>query len=192
MAAPPSEAVRVAVIALVLTIVYARPGVAQPTVDSFDQLSQVLRPGIVVVVQDEKGQRTKGTITALSGSGLELRTGGVVEQTMAFPADRVTRVSQVDSRLNGAVIGAIAGAVPGVIGGIMFNRYCYNETGACPGVIPVAGGLAALVGGGIGYAIDNAIDGQTVVFARRAAPAQARVTPMFGDHLAGVRLSLKF
>jgi hypothetical protein len=192
MTAPLLPAVRVSVIAVVLTLVSARPGVAQPTAESFDQLSQVLKPGVVVFVQDENGQRIKGKISALSGSGLELRTGGTSERTISFAADRVTRVARVDSRLNGFVIGAIAGAVPGIIGGMMFNQYCHNESADCPAAIPMAGGLTALVGAGIGYAIDGAIDGQTLVFARRGATPHARVIPMFGDHLAGVRLSLTF
>jgi hypothetical protein len=192
MSAPLLFSVRVSVIGVVLTVGYARPGVAQPTVESFDQLSQVLKPGVVVFVQDENGQRIKGKISALSGSGLELRTGGTSERTIAFPADRVTRVSRVDSRLNGFVIGAIAGAVPGIIGGMMFNQYCHNESADCPAAVPIAGGVTALVGGGIGYAIDGAIDGQKLVFARRGAPAHARLIPMLGDHLAGVRLSLTF
>ena len=75
MTAPLLLAVRVSVIAVVLTLVYVRPSAAQPTVESFDQLSQVLKPGVVVFVQDENGQRIKGKISALSGSGLELRTG---------------------------------------------------------------------------------------------------------------------
>lgn len=193
MAAPLSEAVRIPMFALALTIVCAGSSAAQTTVESFADLPKVLKPGIVVFVQDKTGQRTKGTITALSGSALELRSGAVVEQTMAFPADRVTRVTRVDSRLNGFLIGLAAGGIPGAYLGVGFRSWCVNESGShCDRFVPITGAVFGLIGGGIGFAIDGAIDGQTLVFARRGAPAQARVTPMFGDHLAGVRLSLTF
>jgi hypothetical protein len=191
MTAPIRLAVPVVLIAATLAVVFARPAVAQTTVESFDQLSQVLKPGVIIFVTDQTGQRTKGKISALSGSVLEVRTGGVSERTLSFPAERVTRVSRVDSRLNGFLIGAVAGAVPGVIGGMMFNQYCHNEAGACPAMIPVAGGVAGLIGAGIGYAIDGAIDGQTLVFARRGT-TQVRVAPLVGDGVGGVRVSLTF
>ena len=191
MAAPPSEAVRVAVMAIVLTIVCARPGVAQPTVDALAQLSQVIRPGTLVIVTDEKGQRVKGKIAELSDVSLDLRTGS--DGTISFRADRVMRVSRVDSRLNGFLIGAAAGLVPGLLLGHGLKSWCINESGDhCDTLYLYPGGLLGLAGGWIGFVIDNAIDGQTLVFARRGVPAQARVTPMFGDHLAGVRVSLKF
>jgi hypothetical protein len=182
--------VRVPVIAVALAIAWARPANAQTAVESFDQLSQVVRPGIMVMVTDEKGERAKGKITALSGASLELSRGP--GRTVSFSADHVRSVSRVDSRLNGFLIGFAAGAVPGAYLGAGIKTYCENEAASCPAAVPIVGGLFGLIGGGIGYVIDGAIDGQTLVFARRGGAARLRVMPMFGRGAAGVGLSLRF
>ena len=156
-----------AVLVLVLIAGGTRPALAQQTAATFAELSKVVRPGHVIFVQDEKGERTKGKITDLSDSSLRIITGGVSGRTLTFTADRVTRVSKVDSRLNGFLLGAIAGAVPGLWLGHQFNQLCKNESpDYCPGAYAYGGGLLGLVGGGIGYAIDGAIDGQRLVFRR--------------------------
>jgi len=96
-------------------------------------------------------------------------TGGVSGRTLTFTADRVMRVSKVDSRLNGFLIGVLAGAIPGFLAGHWWNLYSTNEGGgSSPLSYLVFGGPIALVGGGIGFAIDGAINGQTLVFARRS------------------------
>ena len=152
---------------ILMALVVAIPAAAQDVVTSFDGLSHVVKPGMVVFVQEQNGQRTKGKITGLSGTSIKIMTGGVSGRTLTFDADGVARVSRVDSRLNGFLIGAAAGAVPGLILGHMFNQYCKNESpDYCPVAYAYAGGLLGLAGGGIGYAIDGAIDGQTLVFRR--------------------------
>lgn len=194
MATPLFLIARIPLLVLALIIVCARIGSAQ-TVQSFAELPQVVKRGTVVFVQDENGQRTKGNITDLSQSSIELMTPGVSGRTVTFTADRVVRVSRVDSRLNGFLIGAAAGAVPGLLLGHGVNSWCNNESGDhCEVAYLYAAGLLALVGGGIGYAIDGAIDGQTLVFARRGvAPAtEVRLMPIAAPHRAGVRLSVRF
>ena len=162
-------AVRNGMLVLALVAVCGRPAVAQTTIDSFAELSQVLKKGNTVFVQDEKGERTKGKITELSDTSLRIMTGGISGRTLTFNADRVARVSKVDSRLNGFLIGAIAGAVPGLLLGHGLNSWCENELGSnCWVTYPYTAGLTGLVGGWIGFAIDGAIDGQTLVFARRS------------------------
>ena len=154
---------------LVLLIVLgcAHNAIAQEPVASFAELPTVVTKGAVVFVLDDKGERTKGKITELSPTTLQITTGGVFSRTLSFGADRVARVSKIDSRLNGFLIGAVAGAVPGLILGHTFNQYCKNESpDYCPVAYAYAGGLLGLVGGGIGYAIDGAINGQTLVFRR--------------------------
>jgi len=84
-----------------------------------------------------------------------------------------------DSRLNGFLIGAAVGAVPGVLLGLGLRSWCVNELGSnCDVWVPVTGASFALIGGGIGYAIDGAI-GQSLTFGR------PRPSP-------GVRFSVKF
>lgn len=152
-----------------IAIAAAVPAAAQDTVATFTDLSRVVRKGNIVFVQDEKGERTKGKITELSDASLHIMTGGVLGRTFTFTADRVMRVSKVDSRLNGFLIGAIAGIVPGFLAGQWWNAYSTNEGGgSSPLSYLIFGAPLSLIGGGIGFAIDGAIDGQTLVFARRS------------------------
>ena len=158
--------VRIALICGLMTLACAASSSAQTVVDSFSRLPEVLKPGTTVIVTDEKGEQTNGKVSELSPASLRLLTGQV-QRTTVFPADRVTRVSRLDSRLNGFLIGAAVGAVPGILLGMAFNQYCKNESpDYCPGAIVYGGALTGLAGGGIGYAIDGWIDGQTLVFAR--------------------------
>lgn len=155
------------IISFLIVVTLADPASAQDTVTAFADLSRLVQKGNIVFVQDENGQRTKGKITDLSDKSLQIMTGGVSGRTLTFTADRVMRVSKVDSRLNGFLIGAIVAAVPGFLAGHWWNAYSTNEGGgSSPLSYLVWGGPISLVGGGIGYAIDGAIDGQTLVFRR--------------------------
>ena len=171
----------------------AHPAAAQDPVTSFDALPTVVKQGTVVFVQDEKGERTKGKVTELSEKSLQLTTGGAFPRTVTFGAERVWRVSKLDSRLNGFLIGVAAGAAPGLILGHGFKQWCINESGShCDNQYAYWGGFLGLVGGWIGYAVDGAIDGQTLVFRRGGASAALRVTPIVTNRPTGVRLSFRF
>jgi hypothetical protein len=84
-----------------------------------------------------------------------------------------------DSRLNGFLIGFAIGAVPGIMLGMGINTYCNNEAEGCPLAIPIFGGLFGLAGGGIGYAIDGAIHGQSLTFGRPHPSPAARFSFKF-------------
>jgi len=156
------------ILIVLLVLGSARAAIAQTTVDTFAELSQVLNKGTTVFVQDDNGERTKGKISELSTTSIQLATGGFKDRTLTFAADRVARVSKVDSKWNGFVIGVIAGAVPGLLLGKGFKSWCENESGShCNNAYAYTGGVFGLVGGWIGSAIDGAIDGQTLVFRRR-------------------------
>lgn len=166
MAAHP-VAVRNGMLVVALLVACSRHAVAQTTVDSFADLSKVVKTGHTVFVQDEKGERTKGKINELSDTSMQLMTGGFRSRTLTIPADRVMRVSKVDSKWNGFVIGAIAGAVPGLLLGKGLKNWCENESGShCNNVYAFAGVPFGLAGGWIGSAIDGKIDGQTLIFRR--------------------------
>ena len=152
-------------LALPLTLVAAHLAFAQVT-DSFAALLQVIERGTNVFVEEENGQRTKGKVVDLSGATLQLMTPGVSGRRVSFAPDQVRRVMKVDSRLNGFLIGAAAGAIPGILLGMGFSTYCSNEATSCPAAPALVGTLFGLAGGGIGYAIDGAIDGQTLVYSR--------------------------
>ena len=180
--------------AVLVVLAMSAPAFAQTTVESFPELPQVLKKGNVVFVQDEKGERTKGKIMDLTDARLTIETPGVVGHTRVFLADRVMRVSRVDSRLNGFLIGAAIGVAGGIYSGSMIDMLFENEASNADWAYPVFASLMGFAGGGIGYAIDGAIDGQTLVFARRSAgpPAQVRLAPMIGRHGGGAMLSIRF
>jgi len=118
------------------------------------------------------------TLSALSSSSLELLATSGPAPDRAFTGQGAP-TRKKDSRLNGFLIGAAVGAVPGVLLGVGFRSWCVNELGSnCDVWVPVTGASFALIGGGIGYAIDGAI-GQSLTFVR------PRPSP-------GVRFSVKF
>ena len=156
-------AVRIAMLAVL--VMAASAASAQDVVDSFARLPEVVHDGNVVMVTDEKGQQTKGKISELSPASLTILHGGY-SQPSVFTSDRVMRLSKIDSRLNGFLIGFAAGAVPGILLGMGFTTYCENESAHCPGAPAYLGGALGLIGGWIGFSIDGAIDGQTLVFAK--------------------------
>ncbi len=180
-------------IALFINVTVPGTTIAQTTAESFADLSRVVKKGQVVFVESEQGERVKGNITDLSDTSLQLATG-VSGREMTFTADRVVRVSKADSRVNGFLIGAVIGVAGGIYSASMVDMLFENEASNADWTYPVFGGLMGLAGGGIGYAIDGAIDGQKLVFARRGAAtrSQARVTPLLGKGVGGVRVSLQF
>lgn len=106
------------IVGLFASMVLAETAAAQDPVDAFSRLTERVNVGTTIFVIDEKGEGTKGKITDLSATSLQLATGGSRDRTLTFPADRVWHVTRVDSQLNGFVIGAIAGAVPGILIGV--------------------------------------------------------------------------
>jgi hypothetical protein len=193
MAATLSTALRL-VFAWLLIIASAQSSVAQTVVDSFAQLGEVVRPGTMIIIEDDTGERTKGKLQELSESGLTI-TSGTFARVRSLPAERVARVARVDSRLNGFLIGFGAGAVPGVILGSMINQYCYNESPEhCPGAILFLGGLFGGIGGLIGWGIDGLVDGETLVFARRATSSttRLRIIPVVSRRGGGLTVAVRF
>jgi len=156
-------------IALFASLIFAASASAQEPVDAFSRLPERVKPGTVVIVIDEKGQGTKGRITDLSPTSLQIMTTGWTERHLSFPADRVWHVNKVDSKWNGFLIGAAIAAVPGILLGVGFTTYCENESAHCPGAPAYFGTTLGLIGGWIGYGIDGLIDGQQAVYTRKSA-----------------------
>lgn len=190
----PQPTVRTGILAVTLVIAYAASSFAQAPVESFAQLPEVLKVGTIVYVQDETGVRTKGKIRELLPASLTLVTVDGHRQQRPFLADRVARISRVDSRLNGFLIGLTAGAVPGAMLGHGFATYCENESAHCPAAPYIFGATFGLIGGWIGFEIDDAINGQTLVF-RRAGPSSAakiQIEPVLTSRSTGARVSIAF
>ena len=170
MAASPAMSFRTAWFALLLVVAFAGRGLAQEPATQFADLSKYVKVGSKVFVTDEKGERTRGQISELTSSTVHVRTGGFRDRTVTFAADRVERVSKIDSKKNGFLIGLIAGAVPGVLASAAWSSWSNNEGG---GHTPLAylyiGVPVSLLGGWIGFGIDGLIDGQTLIYRRPAA-----------------------
>lgn len=172
----------------------AAPVHAQPAVSSFAELSRTLRGGNLVLVTDTAGGRVKGKIRELTDATVTVVTSGALQHERRLAADEIARISQIDSRLNGFLIGFAAGAVPGTMLGVGFNQYCKNESpDYCPQAIVFFSGGLGLLGGWIGYAIDNAINGETLRFVRpRGAASHLRVAPAVTRHSFGLAVDLSF
>jgi hypothetical protein len=117
--------------------------------------------------------------SSLSPLSMELLATSEPGPDRGFTTEQGAQARKKDSRLNGFLIGAAIGAVPGVWLGLGLRSWCVNELGSnCDVWVPVTGASFALIGGGIGYAIDGAMR-QSLTFGR------PRPSP-------GVRFSVKF
>ena len=186
-------------IALVTAIVFMSVDLAfaQTPAQSFADLPQVVKTGTIVYVTDDKGAQIKGKISELSPASIEILTeSNAPARRLTFASDQVTRISRVDSRLNGFLIGVAAGAAPGAWLGAGLYSWCDSETTGgeqCWPVVPIVSVPLALIGGWIGFEIDDAINGQTLVFRRSGgAAAQFRVVPIVGARATSLGVSVKF
>lgn len=120
------------------------------------------------------GRPLVGELVRATADGLTLwryDTGGSEDVTAA----RISAITYDDSLANGALIGAVSGAVPGFIAGLGVQRYCRNESSSsCNGVPFSLGGVAALIGLGVGAGVDGLLK-TTVRFGppRPSAPSAA-------------------
>lgn len=127
------------------------------------------------------GHRTELTVDGrpLVGDLVRATADGVVlwrydtGATEEIAAARVSQVVYDDSLLNGTITGALIGAVPGVVVGMPLQQYCQNEVAsraACASVPFKVAGVTALLGLGIGAAIDGALKTTVRVTPARQAP----------------------
>jgi hypothetical protein len=171
---------------------FAREGGAQTPATSVEELQPPLKLGTLVTVTDARGKQTTGKLRQWADGTVLVETGGFMSQFRSVPFDEISMVKKTDSRTNGYWVGFVAGAVPGLIVASLVDRYCYNEVGHCPQVYAIFGGLAGLAGGGIGWAIDNAIDGGPVLYSRQPTPAKLSVQPIYSPKFNGAGASLSF
>lgn len=178
---------RVPALALLLVLGTARGVVAQDAPASLASLRTALTPGTLISVQDDSGHRVRGVFRELSDSSLIL-----VQSSQGFSMPRdiplagVAQVKLSDSRKNGFWIGFAAGATPGIVFGWMVNQYCYNESPShCPGAMVLFGGLSGLAGAGLGLAVDGAVDGGAVLYARPTSRTTVRVRPLWDARQRG-------
>ena len=135
--------------------------VAAPS-SSVTDLQKLLKPGEVLVVIDDKGERTTGAFKDLSSSTLTLQVPGktsrflvsdvpVPPEQRQFAFGAVTRIDRRDSTKEGAWLGLAAG-----LGFAFFVTNLCGDAGNCPVTGVLA--LGALIGGPvIGALVDQSI-----------------------------------
>lgn len=173
-----------------LLVVPIGDAAAQPAAATVEELQPLLKDGMLITVTDDAGKHATGKLRQISEGRLllEKRGGGYG----AFPLGDIASVRKTDSRANGYWIGFAIGVVPGVIVGSLFNQYCYNEGPSnCPSAIVVLGGLGGLAGGGIGWAIDSAITGGPMLYARTKA-SRVAIQPIYSPRADVAGASVRF
>ena len=108
---------------IVLVLAVAIPtSEAQEVAHSLDQLRQLVGVGDKVIVTDQQGRETQGSVVELSSSSLRLLVGGIPTDVAEEALDTVSRR---DSRWNGTLCGLGIGGVLGA----WLNRGLVKEYG---------------------------------------------------------------
>ena len=136
---------------LVLTLVLSSTtAFAQPPTVS---LPDDIHIGDTVVISTLDGQSLQGRLASLSPAEITVLTRDGRRETLS--AARVGRIVVKDPIRNGLIIGAGVGLAAGIAGAELVNTICENETGACPSVFFILGGIGAAAGAAIGAGIDG-------------------------------------
>jgi hypothetical protein len=170
---------------MVAAAVLPKTAHGQTPAHTFDGLEETVRRGDTVVVTDETGRTTKGTVSDLTGSALTL-TVGKETPTQVFTPDRTTRIVRRDSLQEGILIGLGAGVV---VSWTMIRSTC-----GPPGFDPECSAnmfvatvpLSLGVGGGVGALVDAAIR-KTVYRSQRS---QVTFVPVVSGDQRGALVSI--
>lgn len=149
------------------------------------------------------GERVKGKVIEISLSSLTVEAQSVARGrdvfqaggNSTFQAERVLQITRVDRRLNGFLIGVAAGAGVGAwVGWGYVNQLCVNEVGECPGKALAVATTISLLGGWIGWEVDELIEGKTLVFARRSTSSSStlRLLPTVSREATSVVILVSF
>jgi hypothetical protein len=176
-------------------IVYILIAVAAPSVEaqilasSFDQLSLLVKRGDSVIVTDDTGRETKGTIAALSSSSLELIVAGN-RRSFAEGETRTIRQRAADSLKNGTLWGVGVGAGLGLTTLIDTEDSPAPPAGEAMGATLAFAGLGAIVGA----AVDAIVRGNEVIYSRPASRTSAtlKLSPTLTRGRSGASLSFGF
>jgi hypothetical protein len=169
----------------VLVFLHAVPAAAQGT---FDNLSSKVRLGQKIIVQDEQGAVTEGTIEAVSGSSLVINyyrgpvTDPSLKTTRTFAPEDVRRVLKPSHIWDGAIKGGIVGLIPPLV---FLAEDCYDCGVGSFTVFTVS------IGAAIGLGID-ALSGPKTLYRRDAVRSRVSLAPIIGRDRRGVLASVRF
>lgn len=150
-----------------------------------------LRVGEAVIVTDDSGATVKGRLVQASGTVLVLRGRAGDLQLDASDVQRIERPR--DTFWNGALIGSAVGFAAGALVAATDDCRgagigpCFSDT---EGVFYV-GGIMALMGLGVGVAVDAMVHRERVVFVRTpSGSAHAAIAPFLSRDRAGLRMQI--
>lgn len=103
----------IVLLALSLLVVSSGDVTAQTVVQSFEDLSDVLAPGMAVRVNLTDGGNMSGKVVSVSDDRIEIRRRrwNFRSERLSFGAGSVRRIENRDSTWNGELLGAGAGAL---------------------------------------------------------------------------------
>ena len=105
-----------------------------------------------------------------------------------FTDTAVTRVTRIDSRVEGGIIGFVAGFVPVVLA----PCDSHDDGGYCELGKIIFGPLSGALGAGIGMLIDGSINKVVYRTTAPVRPVTITVSPLLKPKSAGASLSLRF
>jgi hypothetical protein len=165
------------------------PAHAQAPPPAAPALPSLLRPGDLVSVTDQAGQRTKGRVVASVPGTLTLFVGRK-DPSHLWKVDDVAKVVRHDSLVNGTLLGLAAGAAAGWIG---VPIVCGRNDPECEGnVAPIMLGVGAAVAAAAGAIVDASITRTVYVGRTRRAPPSISVSPILSMRQRGVTITARF
>jgi hypothetical protein len=163
-----------------------------PVPETFEVLSEILTPGVEVIVRDDTGAKTRGWVSAVSAEELvvfyEARSWFGREPALrTFTMDSIGRIDAPDSPWNGALLGAAVGVGVAIWVYSAQSDDC-NVPFLCPG--PGLAELSAMSIAAIGGLIDRGIVDSPVY--RRPGRPRAALMPIVGRSAMGASVRLRW
>ena len=179
-----------AVLSLALvSMLCSTQALAQTTSPSLQQAFAKLKLRQLIYVEDDGGQRFKGTVSRFGLREIVIRSEGTVTGLKPFAMDRVTKISTIDSRRNGLLIGLAAGAVTGLLAARSHGELCDQESsGYCPTAFAIFGSVGTVGGAWIGWKVDDLISRETLVYSRDTLRSRQAPAPDAGRFALGVNI----
>lgn len=182
----------VAIALIMAAPVYAqqsRTNEGRRTIETFDTLSQRIRPGQTVYISGAAPGETEGRLISVSDASVTLLVQGSKREFLKDDIRLVAR--RGDSLKNGALIGMAVVAAWGLIGALITEDV--ESPGRLYGEAPPALAVYGIVlgmGAGVGALVDAAVKGKTVVYrdTQRTISAQPMVLP----GRLGLRVAVRF
>jgi hypothetical protein len=174
-----------------MLLLYPTIANGQPVAHSLAQLARNVSAGEPVSVRTHDGKRTKGSVSVVGGSSLELRSDDGVHR---FLEQDLHSVRRADSLANGTVIGAAIGGTLGLFAGaaaaVASDKGGTLGSGEHEYLVYAAIVLGTLTGGWTGRALD---DRRGDWLYRSDQPHRdVRITPLVTPRAAAVNLALRW